>query len=232
VAEVVLALDLPGPDARRLLDRLPEVRWVKVGSILFGREGPGLVRDLAGRGLRVFLDLKWHDIPNTVSGAVEAARELGVSMATVHALGGRAMMEAAAKAAGQTMGLVGVTVLTSHGPDDYAQSLGRTGVQLSVEVDRLASSARAAGLRGVVCSAHEAKRVRTLLGEAGWVVVPGIRQAGDAAGDQTRTATPAEAARAGATHLVVGRPILQAPDPLGVFREMAAQASDGPSILP
>ena len=126
MAEVVLALDLPsGQEALRMLERLPVTPWVKLGSILMTREGAPLVRTLITRGHRVFLDLKWHDIPNTVAGAVRAARELGVSMATVHALGGRTMMEAAAEAAGGELELVAVTVLTSHDPASYARALGR-----------------------------------------------------------------------------------------------------------
>jgi orotidine-5'-phosphate decarboxylase len=109
VAEVIVALDAPPEQSRRLLDRLPDVRWVKVGPILYTREGPALIRDLVRRGIRVFLDLKWHDIPNTVAGAVEAAAELGVAMATVHAIGGKEMMRAAASATGSDMALVGVT---------------------------------------------------------------------------------------------------------------------------
>lgn len=225
MAEIIVALDLPGDDARRLLDRIPEARWVKVGSILFAREGPALVRELIQRGLEVFLDLKWHDIPNTVAGAVEAARDLGVSMATVHTLGGEAMMAAAARAAGERLGIVGVTVLTSHSPESYSAAVGRgTAAVLMEEVGRLARSARAAGLRGVVCSPLEVATIRSQAGPGGWIVVPGIRRVGDQAGDQVRTAAPGEAARAGATHLVVGRPILLAADPGAVFREMAGEA--------
>ncbi len=221
MAEIILALDLPADEARRLLDRVPEARWVKVGAILYTREGPALVRELIGRGHRVFLDLKWHDIPNTVAGAVSAARDLGVSMATVHTLGGAAMMEAAAQAAGESLGLVGVTVLTSHTAEGYGRAVGREQVQLLPEVKRLAREAMGAGLRGIVCSPQEAATVRTALGTGPWIVVPGIRRSGDAAGDQARTATPAEAIRSGATHLVVGRPILQAADPPAAWREMA-----------
>src|SRR5215207_1159016 len=137
MAEVIVALDLrSGSDALRLLDRLPEARWVKVGSILMTREGPDLIRVLSERGLRVFLDLKWHDIPNTVAGAVASARTLGVSMATVHTLGGAAMMEAAAAAADGQIALVGVTVLTSHDPAGYARAVGRNRVDLEAEVER------------------------------------------------------------------------------------------------
>lgn len=225
MAELIVALDLPAADARRLLDRLPEARWVKVGSILFTRDGPALVRELRARGLEVFLDLKWHDIPNTVAGAVESAAELGVAMATVHTLGGDAMMAAAARAGGDRVGVVGVTVLTSHSREGYAAATGREPqVVLLDEVARLAGAALRAGLRGIVCSPLEVARVRARLGPAAWVVVPGIRRPGDATGDQVRTATPADAVRAGASHLVVGRPILQAPDPAAAFREMAEAA--------
>jgi orotidine-5'-phosphate decarboxylase len=224
VAELILALDLPGPDARRLLDRLPQARWVKVGSILYVREGPALIRELVARGLKVFLDLKWHDIPNTVAEAVGAAGGLQVSMATVHALGGEAMMAAAARAAGPDLGIVGVSVLTSHSAESYATAVGRSRVVVLDEVRRLTSAAVRSGLRGVVCSPLEVETVRGHIVPGGWIVVPGIRRLGDRAGDQVRTATPAEAARAGATHLVVGRPILQAADPAAVFREMSEDA--------
>ena len=224
MAEVVLALDLPdATEALRLLDRLPEVSWVKVGSILMTREGAPFVRALVGRGLRVFLDLKWHDIPHTVAGAVTAARELGVSMATVHTLGGRNMMEAAAAAAGD-LALVGVTVLTSHDAATYGRATGRSEVRLADEAMRQAREAAAAGLAGVVCSPLEVATVRSILPADGLVVVPGIRQAGDAAGDQVRVATAGEAARAGATHLVVGRPVLHAPDPASALRLLLEEA--------
>jgi len=224
VSEVILALDLSGPDARRMLEQIPEARWVKVGSILFAREGPSLIRELVDRGLRVFLDLKWHDIPHTVAGAVEAARDLGVTMATVHTLGGEAMMAAAARAAGDSLGIVGVTVLTSHSAESYGGAVGREGVTVLDEVARLVRSAREAGLRGVVCSPLEVGAVRNQLQAGAWIVVPGIRRAGDTSGDQVRTASPSQAAGAGATHLVVGRPILQAADPGAVFREIAGDA--------
>ena len=225
MAEVIVALDLPtGSDALRLLDRLPEVRWVKVGSILMTREGPDLVRVLIERGLRVFLDLKWHDIPNTVAEAVTSARALGVGMATVHTLGGSAMMEAAAAAAGGKPGLVGVTVLTSHDPAGYARAVGRSRVDLAAEVERQSGEAVRAGLQGVVCSPHEVARVRAQIGPEAWIVVPGIRGRADDRADQVRIATAAEAVTAGATHLVVGRPILQAADPSATFRGLLEEA--------
>jgi len=225
MAEVIVALDLPdGPDALRLLDRLPDVRWVKFGSILLTREGPHLVQVLIDRGLRVFLDLKWHDIPNTVAEAVAAARELGVSMATVHTLGGTAMMEASAAAAAGRVGLVGVTVLTSHDPASYARAVGRSEVSLAQEVERLSGEAVRSGLAGVVCSPQEIAAVRRRVGPEAWVVVPGIRGRSDARGDQVRVASAADAVAAGATHLVVGRPILQAADPSAAFRRFLEEA--------
>jgi orotidine-5'-phosphate decarboxylase len=225
MAEVIVALDLPGgSEAIRLLDRLPEARWVKVGSILMTREGPDLIRVLTDRGLRVFLDLKWHDIPNTVAAAVSAAGALGVSMATVHALGGSAMMEAAAVAAGGRLGVVGVTVLTSHDPASYARAVGRREVDLAREVERQSGEAVRAGLAGVVCSPQEVGAVRRAVGPEAWIVVPGIRGRTDARGDQVRVATASEAVAAGATHLVVGRPILQAADPSAAFRGLLEEA--------
>jgi orotidine-5'-phosphate decarboxylase len=229
MAEIIVALDVPfATEAERLLERLPGLRWVKVGSILMTRAGPGFVRGLVDRGLDVFLDLKWHDIPNTVAGAVSAARELGVSMATVHALGGPAMMRAAATAADGALALVGVTVLTSHSAGEYDRATGREGTDLAREVDRLGRAALDAGLDGVVCSPQETARVRALAGPGALIVVPGIRRAGDVAGDQTRTADPATAAASGATHLVVGRPILAAPDPEAAYAELAASAGGAP----
>ncbi len=230
MAEVVLALDLPtAAEAMRLLERIPTTPGVKLGSILMTREGSPLVRALVERGHRVFLDLKWHDIPNTVAGAVRAARELGVTMATVHTLGGRTMMEAATEAAGGVLELVGVTVLTSHDEVSYARAVGRDDVLVGDEVARLADEAVAAGLAGVVCSPAEIEAVRRILPEGARIVVPGIRAESDAAGDQVRIATAAAAAAAGATHLVVGRPILHAPDPAAALARLAAEADCVPS---
>jgi len=224
MAEVILALDVPSADAgRRLLDRLPRLRWVKVGSVLMTREGAPFVSELRERGLQVFLDLKWHDIPNTVAGAVEAAASLGVAMATVHTLGGEAMLRAAQAKAG-AVGLVGVTVLTSHDAAGYAAATGRGGVVLEAEAARLAGVAAQAGLRGVVCSPQEIGVVRPVLPAGAWIVVPGVRRTSDAVGDQSRVSTPAEAAGRGATHLVVGRPIVQAADPAAVLDELLSEA--------
>ena len=229
MAEIIVALDLPGgTEALRLLDRLPDARWVKVGSVLMTREGPALLRTLIDRGHAVFLDLKWHDIPNTVAVAVGGARDLGVSMVTVHSLGGSAMMEAAARAAGDALAVVGVTVLTSHDPASYGRAIGRDAVDLGTEVERLAGAAMTAGLAGVVCSPREIGLVRPLVGR-GRVVVPGIRRLEDAAGDQVRVATAAAAAAQGATHLVVGRPVLEAADPAAAYQAFLEEARCVPS---
>ena len=225
MAEIIVALDLPTrDDALRWLDCAPGLRWAKVGSVLFTREGPALVEELIGRGLKVFLDLKWHDIPNTVAGGVAGARALGVSMATVHTLGGAEMMRAAAVAAGSELGIVGVTMLTSHTAASYSAAVGRGTVDPADEVVRQAKHAAEAGLKGIVCSPHEIEAVRGVLPGGAWIVVPGIRRPGEAAGDQARVAGPGEAARGGATHLVIGRPLLQATDPAAAVREFQEAA--------
>ena len=224
VPEIIIALDLPSADeALRFLDRVPAARWVKIGSVLFTRSGPSLVEECRRRGLDVFLDLKWHDIPNTVAGAVRSARDLGVAMATVHTLGGPGMLDAAREAAGDALALVGVTVLTSHDVATLGAALGKASPVVGDEVARLARLAAAAGLRGVVCSPHEVNLMRPLLPAGAFIVVPGIRRCADAAGDQVRIGTPGDAARAGATHLVVGRPLLQAGDPAEVLEELASE---------
>lgn len=225
MAELILALDLPdGVAALRLLDQLSDVRWVKVGSILMTREGPDLVNRLVERQLSVFLDLKWHDIPNTVREAVAVAAGLGVRMATLHTLGGAEMMAAAAEAAGPDLALVGVTVLTSHTPASYGAALGRDEPALVPEAVRQARNAISAGLAGVVCSPREAAAVRQAVGPGPMIVVPGIRRPGDAADDQRRSAAPVEAIRAGATHLVVGRPVLRAADPAATWSELQSES--------
>jgi orotidine-5'-phosphate decarboxylase len=222
VAELVVAFDLPsGREALALASRLSGLKWAKLGPVLYVREGPALVREFAARGVRIFLDLKWHDIPTTVAGAVTAARELGVGMATVHCLGGRPMLEAAARAAGSDLPLVGVTVLTSHDAADLESVLGRGVPDLGFEAERLARLAVQAGLRGVVASGHELGLLREALGPDPWIVVPGIRLPGEAAGDQARTVAPDVAVRRGATHLVVGRPITAALDPVAAYRRLA-----------
>src|SRR6058998_904153 len=221
MAELIVAFDLPnGREALALAARLPGLRWAKVGPMLYNREGPSLIKEFAQRGIRVFLDLKWHDIPNIVASAVSAAREFGVSMTTVHCLGGRAMLTAAATAAGQDLAVVGVTVLTSHDAAELESILGRGVPDVGFEAERLARVALQVGLRGIVASGHEVGFLREVLGPTPWIVVPGIRGPGDPAGDQLRTIEPAEAVRRGATHLVVGRPITEARDPAAAYQRL------------
>jgi orotidine-5'-phosphate decarboxylase len=222
VAEIIVAFDHPNArDALALADRLPQLPWAKIGAVLYVREGPALVREFLARGTRVFLDLKWHDIPSTVAGAVAAARDHGVHLATVHCLGGEAMLEAASRAAGD-LALVGVTVLTSHDAASFARVVGRPVAALSAEAERLALLARAAGLKGVVASGHEVAGLRRALGTNAWIVVPGVRRPGESSSDQARTVAPDEAVRAGASHLVVGRSITEAADPVRAYREYQA----------
>ena len=227
MAEIVVALDLPSASAAlHLVDSLLGVRWVKIGPTLFLAGGPALVRELKARGTKVFLDLKWHDIPHQVSGAVRAAVAAGVDLATVHALGGEEMMRSAVEAAAGSMRVVGVTVLTSLTPAAYGRAVGRRGeVGLQREVARLARMAVGSGLHGVVVSPLEVASVKKIVGEGGCVIVPGIRLPGTPDDDQQRTGEPAAAVRAGATHLVVGRPITQAAEPQAVYQRLCEAAT-------
>ncbi len=221
MAELIVAFDLPkGRDALAIAAKLPGLRWAKVGPVLYNREGPALIKEFAQRGIKVFLDLKWHDIPNIVASAVTGARELGVSMTTVHCLGGRTMLAAAAGAAGPDLALVGVTVLTSHDAAELESVLGRGVPDVGFEAERLARLAQHAGLRGVVASGQELGLLREALGPEPWIVVPGVRAPGDPAGDQVRTIDPKEAVRRGATHLVVGRPIVASRDPVAAYQRL------------
>jgi orotidine-5'-phosphate decarboxylase len=221
---IIVALDVSSADeARALVDRLSgRVGMFKIGSQLFTAAGPGFVRELAARGEKIFLDLKYHDIPNTVAGAVSAASQLGVALIDVHALGGRAMMEAAVGAL-PAMGarLLAVTILTSMDEDGHGE-VGLGG-QVADSVRRLAQLASDAGLDGVVASPHEVALVRAACGPDFLIVTPGIRPAGAAAGDQARAATPRAALDAGADLLVVGRPITAAPDPLRAVADLLAE---------
>jgi orotidine-5'-phosphate decarboxylase len=211
---LIVALDVAdAATARTMVDRLAgHVGMFKVGSQIFTAAGPDFVREVIARGEKIFLDLKFHDIPNTVAGAVSAAGQLGVSLVDVHALGGEEMLEAAVGAL-PAMGirLLAITILTSH--DE--KTLGSIGVSGSVadSVRRLAALAKEAGADGVVASPQEVALVREACGKDFLVVTPGIRPAGSSRGDQARTATPAAAIAAGADYIVVGRPILEAHDP-------------------
>ena len=220
MAELIVAFDLPGGrEALALAARLPGLRWAKIGPVLYTREGPAIVREFIARGVRVFLDLKWHDIPSIVEEAVAAAAEQGVAMATVHTLGGPAMLTAASGAA-RNVALVGVTILTSHDTAEVERVLGRGVPDLGFEAERLARLAVEARLRGVVASGRELALLRAALGADLWIVVPGIREAGDSTADQRRTVTAADAVRLGATHLVVGRHLTGAGDPTGVYQRL------------
>jgi orotidine-5'-phosphate decarboxylase len=213
---LIVALDAPSAAAAfELAERLDGAcQWFKVGLELFTAAGPAVVEKLSARGHSVFLDLKFHDIPNTVAGAVRSAASLGVRLITLHGSGGPAMLEAARSALAGLADppeLLAVTVLTSL---DAAQ-LRAVGVERTPaeQVELLARTGMAAGLRGFVCSSQEVTALRALTGPEGVLVVPGIRPTGGELADQKRTATPAAALKAGASYLVVGRPITQAANP-------------------
>lgn len=212
---LIVALDVPSAQAaRQIVSRIGHAAgFYKVGLQLFTAEGPDLVRELVGAGHKIFLDLKLHDIPNTVSHAVKSAVAIGAHMLTVHAAAGSDALQAAAEAAGGRLALLGVTVLTSFSDED----LRETGVSspVSEQVLSLASLAQSTGCAGVVTSPRETALVRKSLGPNLIIVNPGVRPASAGSGkdDQERTATPAQAIQAGATYIVVGRPITQAQDP-------------------
>lgn len=235
---VIVALDYPEAEpALALAARLsPRACRLKVGKELFTAAGPRLVEALVQRGFEVFLDLKFHDIPNTVAQACKAAAGLGVWMLNVHALGGRTMLSAAREAleaAAARPLLIAVTVLTSHAEADLRE-VGIEGTPQSAAL-RLAGLSQACGLDGVVCSAQEGPVLRESLGETFLLVTPGIRTEADAAADQKRIVTPGEAVRMGASFLVVGRPVTRAADPLAALAaidaevERAAHAVDAPA---
>ncbi len=222
-SRIIVALDTDSPD--KALDVVSslrgEVGLFKVGMELFPRGGPDIVRRIREAGADVFLDLKFHDIPNTVAGAVRSAASLGVRFATVHASGGKAMLAAAAGAAeGTGTTLLAVTVLTSLDDGDLAD-IGYASTAAET-VLRLAAMAAGEGIGGIVCSAKEVSAVRGRVGERAVLVTPGVRLPEDAAGDQKRVVTPEEAIRRGADYLVVGRPITKAPDPRAAARRFAA----------
>ena len=221
--DLIIALDLPtAEEALALVDRLGEpAGFYKVGAQLFTRAGPDLIGELKDREKRVFLDLKYHDIPHTVARSVESAAELGVDMLTVHASGGTSMMEAAREAAGlDGPVLIGVTLLTSFSGADVEEVWDKELRSLRDDVARLAALAADAGLDGVVSSALEVEALKRRHGAEFLVITPGIRPEGAAAEDQARVATPAEAIAAGSDYLVVGRPIHAADDPEAAFQAL------------
>jgi len=223
---VIVALDYPNArSAAELASRLdPELCRLKVGKELYTAAGPSLIEKLRGSGFSIFLDLKFHDIPSTVAGACVAAAELDVWMINVHALGGRAMMEAAREALSRGSAppkLVAVTLLTSMGVTDM-EEIGLAGGPQEA-VLRLARLTQACGLDGVVCSAQETGAMRRQLGGEFCLVTPGIRPAGAAQDDQERVATPRQAIAGGADYLVIGRPITRAPDPLAALQAICSE---------
>lgn len=222
---IIVALDAKSEyDALTIVDQLdPTLCRVKVGKELFTHEGPSVVKTLQNKGFEVFLDLKFHDIPNTTAQAVCAAADLGVWMVNVHASGGRKMMETCVdrlKAGNYQTQLIAVTVLTSMGREDL-RDIGLD-IEPIDQVKRLAKLTQESGLDGVVCSAQEAKILREMLGADFALVTPGIRPEGSNADDQKRIVTPKQAMLNGSTHLVIGRPITQAANPNQTLKDILA----------
>jgi orotidine-5'-phosphate decarboxylase len=228
-ATPIVALDYPTTAAAMaLVDRLGDrCRFYKVGNELFTAEGPQIVTQLRDCGVDVFLDLKFHDIPNTVAGAVKSVAALGARLTTIHASGGTAMVAAAVAAAGdqRRCGILAVTVLTSLSSADVAEAWGRSSgpMDLTAEVLRLAGIAAASCAHGIVCSGHEAAAVRAAYGTALAVLIPGVRPAGEAGQDQARVVTPRQAVEAGATYIVLGRAVTGAANPADAMDRINAE---------
>jgi len=224
---VIVALDFPAPgEALALASRLdPASCRVKIGMELYAAAGPSFVEQLARSGFGVFLDLKFHDIPNTVRGAVASAASLGVRLLTVHASGGPAMLEAAVEAAGPECGILAVTVLTSLDAAALERSWGKPVPDLRAEVLRLAGLASDAGAHGVVCSGLEAASIRERFGNRLATLVPGVRLAGGASQDQARVVTPRQAADAGARYVVLGRAVTGAKSPRDAMSDVLTDLS-------
>jgi orotidine-5'-phosphate decarboxylase len=218
---LIIALDLPDlASALSLCDRLPMVTHYKVGLELFISEGAKIIYSLRERQKQVFLDLKLHDIPNTVARACQMAVRYEVKFLTIHAIGGQAMLSAAQEAvAGSSTQLLAVTLLTSLSARELAYDL-KVPLELPEYVQHLAQMADRAGIKGLVCSPQEVAQLRTLLGKNTTIVCPGVRPLGTLADDQNRTMTPAQALQQGADYLVIGRPITQAPDPAQAWSEI------------
>jgi orotidine-5'-phosphate decarboxylase len=223
--DLLLALDVPDADAALALVRrfAGRCRFHKIGLELFTAEGPAIVRAVQATGADVFLDLKLHDIPNTVRSAARRAAALGVRLLTVHASGGEAMVAAAVEGAGTTCGILGVTVLTSLAPAEVEEAWGRPDtVDVPTEVLRLAGVAASAGAHGIVCSGAELPAVVAAHGDRLAPLVPGLRPAGASADDQARVVTPEAAAAAGAHYLVLGRAVTAATSPEGAWDAIAS----------
>lgn len=226
---IIVAIDCDRARALELADALVgHARWLKVGMTLFYAEGPAIVQAFAERGFKVFLDLKFHDIPHQVRGAARSAALAGADLLSVHGSGASSMLaacregaDAAAEVRGCRSKLVAITVLTSMDQD----ALAEVGVEAPVaeQAARLARLAQASGIDGVVCSPREAAAMRALLGADALIVTPGVRPAGAALGDQSRVATPAQAIEAGASHIVIGRPVTGADDPVAAFEAVVEE---------
>jgi orotidine-5'-phosphate decarboxylase len=218
----IVALDFPRADlALAMVERLGDAcKFYKVGGELFTAAGPQIVQTLRALGNEVFLDLKLHDIPNTVKGAARSAASIGAKLLTVHATGGREMVQAAVEGAGATCGVLGVTILTSLDAAMLRSAWGRKSLEVYGEVLRLAGDCAAVGAHGVVCSGLEAQKIGAKYGDKLKLLVPGIRPAGAKSDDQKRTVTAAEAARAGANYIVLGRMITEAKDPASELRSV------------
>lgn len=218
----IVALDFPRADlALAMVERLGDAcKFYKVGGELFTAAGPQIVQTLRALGNEVFLDLKLHDIPNTVKGAARSAASIGAKLLTVHTTGGRDMIEAAVEGAGPTCGVLGVTILTSLDAAMLRSAWGRKSLEVYGEVLRLAGDCAAVGAHGVVCSGLEAQKIGAKYGDKLKLLVPGIRPAGARTDDQKRTVTAAEAARAGANYIVLGRMITEAKDPASELKSV------------
>ena len=223
----IVALDVPDESrALALVERLGDsCDFYKVGSELFTATGPSIVQRLRDRSKRVFLDLKFHDIPNTVRAGCRSAAACGASLVTVHAVGGRVMVEAAVEGAGDDCGVLVVTVLTSLDGPSLSDAMGKVVDNVSDEVSRLASIAEGAGAHGVVCSGQEAARIASEHRNRLAILVPGVRLAGDSANDQSRVVTPGDAARAGASYIVLGRTVTAAEIPQAAMARVLNELS-------
>ena len=224
MAELIVALDVNSRAEAEAKVRLlgDAVNFYKIGLELFTAEGPDVVKAVKAFGKKVFLDLKFHDIPRTVERAVTSGGRLGVDLMTIHSVGGKAMIRAAAAFGSNGPKILAVTVLTSLDAGDLAD-IGVAGRTPAEQVQAMGRLALANGAAGIVCSPKEVRAMREILGPAALLVTPGVRPAGAAVGDQKRVATPGEAVRDGSTHLVVGRPILAADDPVAAARAIAAE---------
>ena len=229
----IVALDVAhGADALALVHRLGDrCRFYKIGSELFTREGPAVVHAVRHLGCEVFLDLKFHDIPNTVREGARAAASLGVRLLTVHASGGSAMIRAAVEGVGKDCGVLAVTVLTSLDAAALAGAWGRESAEVGREVLRLGAIAAEAGAHGVVCSGQEAPVLHAAFGDRLALLVPGIRLPGGDAHDQARTATPGSAARGGARYIVLGRAVTAAPDPAAAMERVREELANARPLI-